>query len=214
MLASVPPAGDTVLDMRGRGRAPLLAMLTLVIACAAGGGDSKNAKSVKKGAGCDNFAHPCPADQTCIDGACRPRACSSDPDCSGSVACVEGWCLMRQCKANSSCLGDDGTAGTADDRSCVGAVCLPLACPRDGKRCPGQGKEPCGGSSDCGGGRICFNGTCTSARWTADKDCLPRACYAGVCLDTECDDRKPCATGRACVNGICLVTAATSEAAN
>lgn len=198
--------------MKGRIATRLfLFILATVLACATQGG---HAKSGKKGSGCDNFAHPCPADQTCIDGGCRPRACATDSDCSGSGSCLEGWCLQRQCKANSSCLGEDETAGTADDRSCIGAVCLPLACPRDGKRCPPRGKESCAWSSDCGAGRICYDATCTSVQCTADKDCLPRVCYAGVCLDPDCDDRKPCAAGRNCVNGLCLVTAATSDGAN
>src|SRR5258708_28216356 len=120
--------------MKGRIAAPLfLSMLTAVLACATRG---EHAKSAKKGSGCDNFAHPCPAEETCIDATCRPRACATDSDCSGSGACLEGWCLLRQCKANTSCLGEDQTAGTADDRSCIGALGLTLSCPQDGKRYP------------------------------------------------------------------------------
>jgi len=189
--------------------APWILAVVATAACATQGGDKP--KAPKKAPGCDNFANPCPADQVCIDAACRPKACSSDGDCHGSAACLEGACLMRQCKENLSCLGEDETAGTADDRSCIGGVCLPISCPRDGNRCPAPTKERCAWNSDCGSGRLCFGGSCTPAKCVADKDCLPRICYAGLCLDPDCDERRPCRSGKNCVNGLCLVTSAAPD---
>src|SRR6478672_5938482 len=165
----------------------------------------------KKGATCDNFAHPCPEDQACIDATCRPKACASDSDCHGSGACLEGWCIARQCRASQSCLGADDTAGTADDGSCIGGVCLPITCLRDPKNCPSKGHEACAWNSDCGSGLVCYDGACTSARCLADKDCLPKMCWSGLCMDQQCDEHKPCPTGKNCVNGLCLMTAATSD---
>src|SRR6185503_17470807 len=86
----------------------------LGLACASrgGGAGGEKAQSAKRSGGCDNFAHPCSAEEACIDGACKPRACSSDGECNGTGACLEGWCVTRQCKENTSCLGEDETAGT------------------------------------------------------------------------------------------------------
>jgi hypothetical protein len=183
------------------------------VACATHQSTTRGDKpaAAKKAPGCDNFASPCSAEEACIDGACRPRACSSDGDCGGTAACIEGACIARQCQENLGCLGDDQTAGTDDDRSCVGGVCLPLSCPRDGNRCPAPGKERCNFNSDCGFGRICFGGTCVAARCAQDKDCLPRLCYVGLCYDQECNDRKRCKSGKTCVNGLCLVAGASAN---
>jgi hypothetical protein len=168
-------------------------------------------KSPEKAQGCDS-AHPCAAGEMCVDGTCRPQGCASDGDCGGTAACIEGSCTTRECRANLTCLGEDETAGTADDRSCIGGVCLPISCPRDGDRCPGPGKEKCDWNSDCGSGRLCFGGNCTSARCTGNQDCGTRMCYVGLCLDRECDSKKPCSKGRNCVKGLCLAPAATGGA--
>jgi Cys-rich repeat protein len=172
----------------------------LAVACANTGGEPK---APGKAQGCDT-SNPCPSGQACIDAQCKASGCTSDGDCGGQAACIEGACSSRECQASISCLGDDETAGTADDRSCVGGVCLFISCPRDGDRCPGPGKEKCAWNSDCGSGRVCFNGTCTSGRCTNDKDCTPRFCHLGLCLDRECDANKPCTKGRACVQGLCI----------
>jgi Cys-rich repeat protein len=179
----------------------------LAVACANPGGEPS--KSPAK-AGCDS-TNPCASGQTCVDGQCK-SGCGTDGDCGGQAACIEGACSNRECQQSSSCLGDDETAGTADDRSCVGGVCLYISCPRDGDRCPGPGKEKCAWNSDCGSGRVCFNGTCTSGRCTADKDCSPRSCHLGLCLDRECDANKACTKGRACVQGLCIPQATASAA--
>ena len=185
------------------------------IACASqgggGGATGEKTAAAKKPQGCDAFAHPCGPDEACIDGACRPKGCSSDGECGDNAGCIQGWCVARECKENLGCLGEDQTAGTADDRSCVGGVCLPMSCPSDGKRCPAPGKERCAWNSDCGFGRICFNATCVSARCAQDKDCLPQLCYAGLCYDEECNDRKHCKSGKTCVNGICLVVGQSTK---
>jgi len=185
----------------------------LGLACASqgGGGGGDKAQAAKGAGGCDNFAHPCSAEEACIDGACRPRGCSSDGECNGTAACIEGWCVPRQCKENTSCLGEDETAGTADDRSCIGGVCFPISCPGDGDRCPAPGKGTCDWNSDCGFGRICYSGKCVAARCAQDKDCLPRLCHAGLCYDQECNDRKRCKSGKTCINGLCLVATASSH---
>jgi hypothetical protein len=187
------------------------------VACAGQSGSTEGSKpkSAKKAEGCDNFAHPCSGEEACIDGSCRPKGCSSDSDCGSNSGCIEGWCIARQCQENLGCLGEDGIAGTDDDRSCIGGVCLPMQCPRDGKRCPAPGSERCNWTSDCGFGRICYNSTCVQARCAQDKDCLPRMCYAGLCFDQECNDRKPCKSGKTCVNGLCLTPgAATTSNSN
>ena len=186
----------------------------LAAACASqggGGGRSEKTAAAKKPNGCDNFAHPCSSEEACIDGACRPKGCSSDGDCGDNAACMQGWSIARQCIESLGCLGEDQTAGTADDRSCVGGVCLPMSCPRDGKRCPAPGKERCTWNSDCGFGRLCFNATCVSARCATDSDCLPELCHTGLCFAEECNDRKRCPGGKTCVNGLCLVVGTSSK---
>lgn len=186
----------------------------VAFACATQGGGGPSGEktaAAKKAQGCDKFAHPCSADESCIDGACRAKACSTDADCGGSAACIEGACIARQCNENLGCLGEDGTAGTADDRSCMGGVCLPMSCPRDGNRCPAPGRERCSFNSDCGFGRICYNATCVLARCAQDKDCLPQMCHTGLCYEEECNDRKRCKSGQTCVNGLCLVVGAASN---
>ena len=201
--------------MRWRPTLPSFTVLVLlVVACAShagSGGGSEKTAAAKKPAGCDNFAHPCSDEEACIDGTCRPKGCSSDGDCGQSAACMQGWCVVRQCMENIGCLGEDQTAGTADDRSCIGGVCLPMSCPRDGKRCPAPGKEKCAWNSDCGFGRICYNATCVSARCVKDGDCLPQLCHSGLCFDEECNDRKRCAGGKTCINGLCLVVGPSSN---
>jgi hypothetical protein len=136
--------------------------------------------------------------------------CTADADCHGAGACFDGWCAASDCRNNAVCMGEDGVAGTADDRSCVGAVCLPMSCPRDGKRCPAPGKERCNWSSDCDVGKICFDGVCVVARCQSNHDCLPNACFGGLCFPTECDAHRPCSGGRNCVGTVCVKTAVTS----
>ena len=174
-------------------------VLAVAVACANPGGEPSKSP---KAQGCD-ATNPCASGQTCVDGQCK-SGCATDGDCGGTAACIEGACSERECQASSSCLGDDGTAGTPDDRSCVGGVCLHISCPRDLDRCPGPGREKCAWNSDCGSGRLCFNGTCTSGRCTNNKDCTPRACHLGLCLDRECDANKACTKGRQCVQGLCI----------
>ena len=181
-------------------------VIAVAVACAPGG-EPKSPKVQ----GCDS-SNPCASGQSCVDGHCKAGGCTTDGDCGGQAACIEGACANRECQASSSCLGDDETAGTADDRGCVGGVCLFISCPRDGDRCPGPGKEKCVWNSDCGSGRVCFNGTCTSGRCTGDKDCTPRSCHFGLCLDRECDANKPCTKGRTCVQGLCIRPAEASTA--
>jgi hypothetical protein len=190
----------------------LIGVVSLVaVACATQGRSGEKTAASKKAPGCDSFAHPCSAEESCIDGVCRPRGCSTDGDCGGSAACMEGACIARQCRENLACLGEDQTAGTDDDRSCIGGVCLPMSCPRDGDRCPAPGREQCAWNSDCGFGRICYSGNCVNARCIQDKDCLPRLCHAGLCYEEECNDRKRCKSGKTCVNGLCLVVAASTN---
>jgi hypothetical protein len=184
-------------------------MLAVAVACANPGGEPT--KTPGKAQGCDS-TNPCSSGQACVDGQCKSGGCTTDSDCGNMAACIAGACSNRECTASSSCLGDDETAGTADDRSCVGGVCLHISCPRDGERCPGPGKEKCAWNGDCGSGRLCFNGTCTSGRCVNDKDCTPRFCRLGLCLDRECDASKPCTKGRACVDGMCIPQATASAA--
>jgi hypothetical protein len=179
----------------------------LAVACASSGGEPSKAPA--KAPGCD-AQNPCASGQSCIDAHCKAGGCKTDGDCGGQAACIEGACSSRECTASSSCLGDDETAGTADDRSCIGGVCIFISCPRDGERCPGGGREKCAWNSDCPAG-LCFNGTCTSGRCTADKDCTPRSCHLGLCLDNECSASKPCTKGRACVQGMCVPQATASN---
>jgi hypothetical protein len=193
-------------------------LASFVVACATQGGSggrsgsSEKVETVKKARACDSFAHPCATDEACIDGTCRPRGCSTDGECGDNAACIEGWCIVRQCKESLGCLGEDQTAGTEDDRSCVGGVCLPMSCPRDGNRCPAPGKERCSWNSDCGFGRVCFNASCVSARCAQNKDCLPQLCHTGLCYEEQCNDRKRCRGGQTCVNGLCLATSASASA--
>src|SRR5215471_16732492 len=88
-----------------------IAFVSLVVACASGGGGGTSAGEktahAKRAPGCDNFANPCSAEEACIDGSCRPKACSTDGDCGGNSGCFQGWCLARQCRENNACLGDD-----------------------------------------------------------------------------------------------------------
>jgi len=177
------------------------------VACASSGAEPSKAPA--KAQGCDS-QNPCASGQSCIDGQCKAGGCTTDGDCGGQAACIEGACSSRECQASSSCLGSDETAGTADDRSCVGGVCLFISCPRDGDRCPGPGKEKCAWNSDCGTG-LCFNGHCTSGRCTGNKDCTPRSCHLGLCIDQECSASKPCNSGRACVQGMCVPQATASK---
>jgi hypothetical protein len=172
----------------------------LAVACGNPGGEPSKAPKVQ---GCDS-ANPCPSGQACVDAKCKTGGCASDGDCGGQAACIEGACASRECNASSSCLGDDETAGTADDRSCVGGVCLHISCPHDLDRCPGEGRQSCNWNSDCGSGLLCFNGKCTSGKCATDKDCTPRSCHLGLCLDRECDANKPCTKGRQCVAGLCI----------
>jgi len=62
-----------------------------------------------------------------------------------------------------------------------------------------------------GSGAFAFNATCVAARCAQDKDCLPQLCYAGLCYDEECNDRKHCKSGKTCVNGICLVVGQSTK---
>src|SRR5260370_2942839 len=106
--------------MRWRPTFPFTILVLLAVACASQGGSgarSEKTAAAKKAPGCDNFAHPCSAEEACIDGTCRTKGCSSDGDCGQNAACMQGWCIVRQCTENLGCLGDDQTAGTADDRS-------------------------------------------------------------------------------------------------
>src|SRR5882672_4761376 len=62
-----------------RTRPSFTVLVLLAVACASqGGGVAKSEKTAaaKKPAGCDNFAHPCSAEEACIDGTCRPKGCS------------------------------------------------------------------------------------------------------------------------------------------
>jgi hypothetical protein len=185
------------------------AMLLGVGACTGQGSGSKSPSP--RGEACDVFARPCAEGQTCVDGKCRKRMCTTDADCGGSGACFEGWCVASECRNNAVCMGEDGVAGTQDDRSCVGGVCLPMSCPRDGKRCPAPGRERCNWSSDCDVGKICFDGVCVVGRCQSNHDCLPNACFGGLCFPTECDDHRPCPSGRNCVGTVCVKTAVTSS---
>jgi hypothetical protein len=193
------------------------AVLATVVGCAfasACGSAPPRAASpepaVAAGSSCDLFAHPCD-NGACLDGTCREKACSGDDEC-GSGVCLEGICLGRQCDTNAACIGPDEKAGTADDRTCVDAVCLAIQCPREGKACAPLGKEQCKTSTACGAGRICVDGHCTGAKCATDKDCLPRACISGLCVVPECGDLgKTCATGQSCIRGACVPSASVAR---
>ena len=75
-------------------RRPLSPWFTAVVslafvACASGGkgGGGEKTAAAKKAQGCDNFAHPCSAEEACIDGSCRPKACQNDGDCGANGYC-------------------------------------------------------------------------------------------------------------------------------
>jgi hypothetical protein len=188
-----------------------IALALLVAAVATGACGSAAPPPPKAAAGppkvaCEK-ATECPAGGACVDGACREPMCAADGDCGGDMFCLEGSCIARECKDNLGCLGSDQRAGTRDDRSCLIGVCVPIACPRDGDRCPPPTKERCSGSVECGPGRLCFDGGCTSAECATEKDCGGRLCVGGLCFDRECGGGTSCAAGKSCVNGLCMPAA-------
>ena len=130
----------------------------------------------------------CPANQSCIAGACLQTGCPA-----GQVSCSADKADCADLSRDPNNCGACGTACAADEGCCAG-VCLSLL-----------NESNCGACGVvCAQDRSCENGKCVAA-----NACPDGTVCGGVCTDLTSDPNNcgacgtTCAAGQACLNGAC-----------
>jgi hypothetical protein len=151
-------------------------------------------------------ARPCPEDEFCLDGACRPLGwCRSNNDCPTSRYCRDNVCYAEcdwrncVCAPDGSCLYGlecrrDSDCGEGE--WCGRGFCRERHLPAEGT---GEALE-CNDVTDCPTGAHCGrDGRCSFG-------CDPDVCWcvAGRCVrEYDCAANTDCAEGEQCFGRFC-----------
>jgi len=164
----------------------------------------------------DNMAM-CPAETSCVEGACRIPCSGGEFACPVGFTCVDTedgqFCVPDpcvNCQPNESCIDDvcvdlcDGVTCDSNEVCRRGECldCTVIGCPQ-GQVCFDRQcvADPCD-TVDCNDGQSCVNGEC---RDNCDDDGCPagQLCnLEGDCVDDPCGD-VTCRSNEVCADGIC-----------
>jgi hypothetical protein len=139
----------------------------------------------------------CPADQTCVDGACQATGCS-DECVLGASECVGDG--VRSCGQHDAdpCLEWSDVVGCPEGQSCSQGSCTASCadeCEVDATKCDGNGVRSCGqhdsdpcldwsAVAPCDEGEACQQGVCSKSQCTEEGD--PCTCGANECCTGHC----------------------------
>lgn len=149
---------------------------------------------------CDAFDDQCGCNQECKDRICRPkpRSCTEDYDCPGSLpSCSGGKCV--ECTKNSQCRGEDQCVNNSCESGCVADANCPLFESCENSKCVETG---CVSDRECviftgSGDATCDDGECgvacqNDAECNRNSNSFFEVCESGRCEFVGCESDHEC----------------------
>ncbi|MCB9644965.1 MAG: hypothetical protein H6728_17985 [Myxococcales bacterium] len=129
----------------------------------------------------------CPANEICVQGACKPHPCEA-VTCAAGEFCRDGTCV-KSCLCPSCGLGESCKEGVCQSDVCGGKVCPNnQVCNPNTALCT---VDPCLGVT-CSAGMLCIQGTCQQDPCFLVRCTDPNEiCILGQCYEKSCAPASP-----------------------